>query len=252
MGSRMTYLSGMFCWVELGTTDPAGAADFYRSVLGWDIHEMEIPGSTYRTGLVDGDTAAGIYDSQGAPPAWVSYVAVDDVDLSSKKAEDLGATIIVEPADAGTMGRMTVIQDPGGAVVGLWKGNEMAGAQIVNAPGAFCLTQLNTQSPQEASDFYGHVFDWNFRIQDGSGASYWGIFVEDELNAGLMKNPSPGPDNWLVYFTTPSPLENACEAIRNGDGNVLVEPMRIPSGRIAIGQDPQGATFALFEGEVDD
>jgi predicted enzyme related to lactoylglutathione lyase len=35
-------------------------------------------------------------------------------------------------------------------------------------------------------------------------------------------------------------------------GRILVEPMEVPAGRIAVGQDPQGGTFALFEGELDD
>jgi predicted enzyme related to lactoylglutathione lyase len=32
---------------------------------------------------------------------------------------------------------------------------------------------------------------------------------------------------------------------------VLVAPLDIPAGRILVAQDPQGAHFALFEGEVD-
>ena len=36
------------------------------------------------------------------------------------------------------------------------------------------------------------------------------------------------------------------------DGSALAGPLDLPSGKIAVLGDPQGAAFAIFEGETDD
>ena len=51
------------------------------------------------------------------PPAWFSYVTVDNVDESAKKAQQLGGKIMLEPRDIPEVGRFAVIQDPQGAAV---------------------------------------------------------------------------------------------------------------------------------------
>jgi len=56
---------------------------------------------------------------------------------------------------------------------------------------------------------------------------------------------------WLVYFTA-ADLDAAVARVGELGGQMLLPPTAIQSGRIAVSQDPQGAVFALFEGEVDD
>ena len=60
----------------------------------------------------------------------------------------------------------------------------------------------------------------------------------------------PG-EYWLPYFNA-GDLEAATARIDGGGGHLLAGPHQIPAGRIAVAQDPQGAVFALFEGDVDD
>ena len=55
------------------------------------------------------------------PTAWLSYVTVDDVDASTSKAESLGAKVFVPPTDIPDIGRFSVIADPSGATLGLYK-----------------------------------------------------------------------------------------------------------------------------------
>jgi predicted enzyme related to lactoylglutathione lyase len=40
--------------------------------------------------------------------------------------------------------------------------------------------------------------------------------------------------------------------VRELGGDVLAGPFSIGAGRISVMRDPQGAAFALFEGETDD
>jgi len=58
------------------------------------------------------------------------------------------------------------------------------------------------------------------------------------------------PAHWLVYFAADD-LEAAVTRVSELGGQVVLPPMGIPSGRISVAVDPQGAIFALFEGELD-
>jgi uncharacterized protein len=62
---------------------------------------------------------------------------------------------------------------------------------------------------------------------------------------------SPAPPHWLVYFGSED-VDASVASIRELGGQVLVEPMPIPGGRIAVAQDPQDGIFALFDGRFDD
>jgi predicted enzyme related to lactoylglutathione lyase len=59
------------------------------------------------------------------------------------------------------------------------------------------------------------------------------------------------PSHWLVYFGTDD-LEATSDKIKSTGGTLTVEPSDVPGGRILVGQDPQGAFFALFAGRFDD
>ena len=74
--------------------------------------------------VVPGETMVGgmmkITKEMGdVPPHWLSYIAVADVDATTKKAEELGGKVLVPPTDIPTVGKFSVISDPGGAVVAL-------------------------------------------------------------------------------------------------------------------------------------
>lgn len=252
MGKRSSYTPGTFCWVELGTSDAESAKSFYSSVFGWQADDAPMPQGTYTTAKVNGSSVAGMYEAQQGPPAWLTYVSVDDAERSAKQAEQLGAQVIVPITDVQDMGRMSVLADPSGSVFAVWEPGNVAGAELVNDPGAFTMTQLNTTDVEQAQKFYGELFDWNFPQVGTDEDPYWSVNVGDAMNAGMMKNPAPNaPDHWLVYFTTPN-LEETGATIEQQGGSIVMPPTSIPSGRFSVAKDPQGAYFALFEGKVDD
>ena len=57
----------------------------------------------------------------GAGSAWMPYVAVDDINESTKKAKTLGAKVLKDVTEVMGMGWMSIIVDPTGAMIGLWK-----------------------------------------------------------------------------------------------------------------------------------
>ena len=44
-GNRDGYPAGVPCWVDTTQPDPPAAAEFYRGLLGWELHEMMPPSS---------------------------------------------------------------------------------------------------------------------------------------------------------------------------------------------------------------
>ena len=109
--------AGAPAWFELHTRDYDKSVAFYRDVFGWDAHTVGDTDEFRYTTLGEGEAAlAGIMDwpddlPQGA--AWSIYFAVDDVDATLAKAEELGGTI-EQPAEDTPYGRLATVLDPTG------------------------------------------------------------------------------------------------------------------------------------------
>jgi predicted enzyme related to lactoylglutathione lyase len=118
---------GTICWNELASKDVEAAKTFYTELLGWKLTGSEAAGMQY-TEIVVGDKHIGgmyqITEECGGgdmPSHWMSYVAVEDVDTSARRAEELGGTVRVPPMDIPNVGRFCVISDPTGAAISLIK-----------------------------------------------------------------------------------------------------------------------------------
>lgn len=114
---------GDFGWCELLTDDVDTARDFYTEVIGWTTEVMDIGMGPY-TVLKAGDRpVAGMMgkpaEAAGAPTAWTTYVTVDDVDARAAKVAAAGGAVLTEPMDIPSVGRMAIIQDPTGGVIGI-------------------------------------------------------------------------------------------------------------------------------------
>ena len=116
---------GSFAWNELATGDVERAKTFYGDLLGWTYQAMEMGGGVIYTVIRNADQAArggmvalaDIGVPENVPPHWMSYIAVDDVDARTARVAGLGGKVIKEPFDISSVGRMSVVADPTGAVV---------------------------------------------------------------------------------------------------------------------------------------
>jgi uncharacterized protein len=251
------YAPGTFCWVELGTTDSEAAKKFYTELFGWGIEDHPMgPAGVYTILKQDGKDVGGAYKlepemmNNGVPPHWLSYVSVASADESAAKAKSLGATLMKEPFDVFTLGRMAVVQDPTGAVFAIWQAGTQAGSGVVNVPNSFCWNELATPDPDKAGDFYSGLFGWGKNSQDMGGMTYTS-FINGDRPAGGMYKPTPEmgemPPNWLVYFAVADADATATKAGELG-ATLLVPPSDIPGiGRFSVIQDPQGAVFGIIK-----
>ncbi|HZN30949.1 MAG TPA: VOC family protein [Xanthobacteraceae bacterium] len=114
---------GNFYWNELMTRDVEKAKKFYGAAIGWTFDAMPMPNGTYWVAKMGDKAVGGIFpisgpEFDGVPENWMSYLAVDDVDARLKKATAAGAKAMREPFDVPMVGRIAIIKEPGGAVVG--------------------------------------------------------------------------------------------------------------------------------------
>lgn len=246
---------GMFCWVELATSDAEAGKKFYTSLFGWSVNDNTTDVGIYSMLQKNGKDAGALYQmgpqQAGMPPHWGSYVCVESADESAVKARELGGTVMMEPFDVMEHGRMAVIQDPTGAVFSLWQPKSHIGARVVNEPGAFCWNELYTADPKKAGDFYSELFGWSGEKITISSGEYT-IFTSGTggMASGMMAIPREWggmPPNWLVYFAVDD-CEGSVEKAKSLGASVTVPPMDVPNvGRMAILADPQGAAFAVIK-----
>jgi predicted enzyme related to lactoylglutathione lyase len=117
----------MFFWNELMTPDPAAAKGFYSKVIGWEPATMPMPvgeSGEYHLWKVGEGMAGGMMEMkgpqfEGVPPHWLAYVNVADVDAAAEATTAAGGKVLAPPFDVPTIGRITIIADPQGAVLGL-------------------------------------------------------------------------------------------------------------------------------------
>jgi predicted enzyme related to lactoylglutathione lyase len=120
----MAWSHGQFHWNELMTRDVARAKKFYGDAMGWTFQSMPMPdGGTYWLANVGDTPVAGIFEIsgpgyEGVPESWMSYIAVDDIDARVKKATKAGAKVMKPAFDVPGVGRIVILEEPGGAGVG--------------------------------------------------------------------------------------------------------------------------------------
>jgi uncharacterized protein len=256
MSEMKSYLPSTFCWFDLGTTHPAAAKQFYNGLFGWNAVDVPAgPEMVYTMLQVDGKNVAALYQqdqqqqAQGIPPCWTAYVSVTSADEIAAKTTALGGTVLMEPMDVMDQGRMILIQDPTGAVVGAWQPFNFQGADLVGDPGSVCWTELSTTDRTKAGPFYSEVFNWQAKEEQMGPTLYTTFYAGEQMSAGMFQlTPEMGniPSNWLSYFAVSDCDASAARTTELG-GQVLMPPTDIPSiGRFAVLQDPQGAVFAII------
>lgn len=252
------YPAGTFSWVDLATTDAAGAKQFYTELMGWTVFDIPMgPDSFYTMLQLEGRDVAGLsqmsaeQQAQGMPAMWNSYVTVENADESAEKAAALGGTVLAPPFDVFDSGRMAVVQDPTGAVFSVWQAKSHIGAKLVNIPGTLTWNELATKDAAQAKAFYSQLFGWEMQAQDmGNGMEYTTFMNKGRANGGMMQMTEEWgdiPPHWMVYFAV-ADCDASVEKATSLGATVMMPPQDIPEvGRFSVIQDPQGAALTLMK-----
>ena len=253
-------IRGRFVWHELMTTDPEAAKAFYTAVIGWGTKPFEGSGQPYTIWTWGDSQMGGLMElpkaarDMGARPNWMAYIGTPDVDATTARARELGATIARPPADIPTVGRFSVVQDPQGASFAPFTPASSAdGPRPETAPGLgdFSWHELATTDQKAAWDFYSGLFGWEsppewsmdmgpdgvYQMYGRNGLMYGGIYNK--------RKEAPGPPAWLHYIRVED-VHRTAEKVKQHGGQIVNGPMEVPGGdMVAMGIDPQGAPFAI-------
>lgn len=243
--------AGVPCWADLGTPDVDAATARYGAAMGWEFDRGGEEYGGYVMCSRRGAAAAGIGPSQpGAPSAWTVYLAVDDCDATAAAVGTHGGTVLAGPFDVGTAGRMAVVQDPTGAVLGLWQAADHLGAGLVNEPGGLVWEDLRSTDPDRARAFYAAVFGHRFDAVEGADGSYTTFALGDGTPLGGIGGMAGAPDgaasHWLAYFAVED-ADRSASALAAGGGEVLSGPAPTPYGLLATVRDGDGAVLAVMQ-----
>ncbi len=252
MPMMTSYRHGVPSWTDVSSPDVEATVAFYCGLFGWDVTpDLGPDAGGYRLFLKGGLTVAGIGPNQGAPCAWSTYLAVDDIDEVAGRVGAAGGTVAVPPMDLPDgNGRIGFAVDPTGGFFGLIQaGPNHIGAQVVNEPGSVVWNELATREPDAASAFYDSLMGWTSAPMDPSDAAgYRVISVQGRVVAGLMpmgaEFPADIPTHWLTYFAVDDAQATADRCAATG-GAVVQGPFPTPVGTMAVLRDPTGAVFAI-------
>ncbi|MFE1556323.1 VOC family protein [Streptomyces sp. NPDC058734] len=252
------YKPGTPCWIDLMVPDQQAAIDFYSDLFGWqgEVGPPETGG--YAVCTLKGKPVAGIMKAMNPdgtvpdplpPTVWTTYLSTDGIDSTVKSVTDAGGTVMMGPMDVMDLGKMAVISDPTGAVVGLWQPGTFDGAGIVNEHGALIWNELTTPDLKAASAFYSSILPVTTEESEMEGAEGYVEFkVNDRAVGGMMdmsKMPPGVPPHWQPYFHVDSVDDVQAAAVRAG-ATVLAPAFDMVAGRMAVLADPQGGAFSII------
>jgi predicted enzyme related to lactoylglutathione lyase len=246
-----------FFWYDLMTTDVEAAARFYGAVVGWGAQDSGVPDSHYTLLTLDsGRGVAGLMPipedarKMGAGPAWMGYIAVEDVAEAGARLQREGGTLHKGPIEIPGVIRFSVVADPQGAGFIIAKGliHDAPPALPPGTAGTVGWHELYAVDGATAFPFYERLFGWTKAeaFDMGPMGSYQLFKTGVEAVGGIMTKPQAVPRPFWGYYINVPAIDAAVTRVTTAGGQILNGPMEVPGGQWIIqGLDPQGAFFAL-------
>lgn len=254
-------LPGKIIWRDLLTNDPAASQRFYGELFGWEFESVGTAAnlksdSAYTLIRHNGKLIGGMIDTLALNnrediSQWVALMSVEDIDTSVKTVTASGGRVITPPTDLQDRGRLAVIRDSEGALLGLLETRDGDPGDSVAEIGDFLWDELWTTDVSNASAFYGSVAGLRAANVDidkdrETAPTYRLLRAGDNPRVGIMPNPLEGLDPvWVSYLRVESPAAIASKVAELG-GRIIVEARPRPlGGEVAFVAGPSGAGIAL-------
>lgn len=251
------FPQGMPAWVDLQSPDQDASKQFYAQLLGWEYRDAVIfPDAVYAVALVDGTAVAAIAPqtaeavAAAIPTVWNTYFAVDNLDAVLEKVGPAGGRIVSPAADVPGQGKQAVIEDGVGASSILWQAALDRGATLTDVPGAFVWHELAAGNWEHAVPFYRDVLGAEIHEEPVDDGKFTMLKVAGQFVAGFTRPQQiDAVPHWDVYFAV-TDADAGIEAAVAAGGTVLTGAFDVAGvGRMALLQDPQGASFWILQDE---
>jgi uncharacterized protein len=247
---------GKVVWADLVTPDLASAQSFYGSLFGWTFQQVHAGKSDYAVVLAGGRPIGGILQRPVPPgehrqPAWLTFLAVKDVDAAGRVALSHGAKSVSEPKTYAGRGRQAVLTDPEGAVFALLASAGGDPPDDLAEPGEWIWSALLSKDPAQSAAFYQNVFGYDvFDADSDDGSEHMVLSSDNYARASVNTLPAGSArrhPHWLNFIRVTGAAEAAKKAVSLG-GRILVEPHDDgPGGLWAVISDPAGAPIGVME-----
>ena len=139
----------------------------------------------------------------GARPAWMGYIAVDDVKKYADKVKAAGGVIHRPPTEIPNVGTFAVAGDPSGAGFLLFKGDGgEAPMQDPMKPGHIGWHELHGGDPEKSFAFYSGLFGWTKgeALNMGAMGTYQIFSTKGQQSGGMMKKMDQEPARALALL----------------------------------------------------
>jgi predicted enzyme related to lactoylglutathione lyase len=246
---------GKVVWADLVTPDLAAAERFYGGLFGWTFQTIHAGDSDYALALVNGRPVGGLYQKSlragEQQPAWLTFIAVRDVDAALRAALAQGAKVVSPARSYPKRGRQAVLTDREGAVFAILASSSGDLPDFLAAPGEWIWSALLSRDPGAEAAFYQEVFGYDvFDLASNDGKEH--VILSSDNFARASANALPGDSkhshpHWLNFIRVDDTIARVAQAVASG-GRVLVAPhVDRHGGQVAVVADPAGAPFGLME-----
>ncbi|MFI9364103.1 VOC family protein [Kitasatospora sp. NPDC053057] len=245
------YHEGVPCWIVLTTPGLPRAQRFYGALFGWEFvptgpAEAVATRHGAQVAAITSAPPAAAYGSApqpaSRPAAWTTCLASRDLLHTAAAVRAAGGRIAREPYEVPDQGWAALAVDPLGATFGLWQGDGIDGAGLVNEPGTLTWNEHLSPDPDTARAFYQQVFGYGYdRPRAGHTLARAAGLPACSIGPAEPTGTTPG---WRTHFGT-ADTDRATAALRTLGGTVRTGPGPTPFGRAALVRDDAGAEFVL-------
>ena len=252
---------GKIVWRDLLTNDPAASQRFYSELFGWEFEKIGEASnlrsnSAYTLIRHNGQLIGGMVDTvalngRSDISQWVVLMAVEDLDARMKAVEESGGEIVAPPTDLQARGRLALVRDAEGALLGLLETRDGDPRDSEPEIGGFLWDELWTTDMQNAVDFYNKLAGLVAEPVDidadaGDERTYSLLKAGDTPRVGVLPVPLEGLDPvWISYIRVEDPAAITAQVPGLG-GRIIVEAQPRPlGGEVALVAGPSGAGIAL-------
>lgn len=256
LGARgqIEHHPGKMIWADLVTPDLAAAETFYTGLFGWTFQTVQAGKTQYAVALLDGRPIAGLLQRSVPPgerrqPAWLTFLAVRDVEVAERIALRQGATNVSAPKTYPERGRQAVLKDPDGAVFAVLASSSGDPSDFLAQPGEWIWSSLLVPDAARSAAFYKAVFGYEIFDLPPDAAVHMILASDEYARASVNALPSGGRrhPHWLNFIRVADAARASAKAVSLG-GRILVEPYEDRhGGRSAVVADPSGAPIGLME-----
>lgn len=247
---------GKIVWADLVTPNLSAAEKFYGGLFGWTFQSIRAGDTDYVVAICGGQPVAGLLEkpisaTERRQSAWLTFIAVRDVDATKRNALAHKGKLIADSVTYSMRGRQAVLADPEGAVFAILASSSGDPPDYLAAPGEWIWSSLHAKDPDSEASFYQTLFGYDvFDAESTDGMEHL-IFSSDDY---ARASANAFPDNqdrrhahWLNFIRVDSAANMAAKAVSLG-GRVLVEPHADRhGGMVAVVADPAGALVGLME-----